>query len=68
MNGKHHFPSDPKYATEYSQRLPMEDLEEGLPSPSMKRKGSERSGNYEQFSERLVESINMVRELLKSNK
>ena len=24
--------------------------------------------NYDQFSERLVESINMVRELLKSNK
>ena len=26
------------------------------------------AGNYYQFSERLVESINMVRELLKSNK
>ena len=36
----------------------------------LKKKASERltSGDYEQFSDRLVESINTVRELLKSNK
>lgn len=66
---------DPKYATEYSQRLSAEDPEQqegNIPSPVFRRKNSERNNQnnsgYDQFSERLVESINMVRELLKSNK
>jgi prephenate dehydrogenase len=38
--------------------------------PVFRKKFSEKiaSSSYDQFSDRLVESINMVRELLKSNK
>lgn len=43
---------DHKNSTEYSQRLVAEDPpEEGnIPSPAFKRKASEKSGNYDQFS------------------
>jgi prephenate dehydrogenase len=38
--------------------------------PPIRKKFSEKvsSSSYDQFSDRLVESINMVRDLLKSNK
>jgi len=40
-----------------------------LPEPAFKKQISEKNGTYDSnISERLIESINMVRELLKSNK
>ena len=40
-----------------------------MPEPAFKKKLSEKLGSYDaNISERLIESINMVRELLKSNK
>ena len=56
---------DGKPWTEYSQKLEEED---NIPNPVFLKKISDRTGSHDQFSERLVESINMVRELLKSNK
>jgi hypothetical protein len=43
--------------------------ENDMPVPIFKKRFSEKvNNNYGEFSERLIESINMVRELLKGNK
>jgi hypothetical protein len=43
--------------------------ENDMPVPMFKKRFSEKvNNNYGEFSERLIESINMVRELLKGNK
>jgi len=53
-------------ATDRSQRL-MDDFERT--QPIFKRKLTDKIGaSQDHFSQRLIESINMVRELLQSNK